>query len=80
MQTKTHIAHTSHSAHTTQQPKQQRLLPTISKPTKAAIRLIVSVAVFLAICIFGWNKLRAEFDESFNRFSACPTVDLKRMA
>lgn len=80
MHTKTLTAHTAHSAHTTQQPKPQRSLPTLSKPTKTAIRLIVAGAVFLVIGITAWNKLRAEFDESFNRFSACHTVAPERTA
>jgi len=77
MHTKTHTAQT---AQATQQQKLQQSLPTLSKHTKTAIRLIVVGAVILVVGFTGWNKLRAEFDESFNNFSALPTVALERTA
>lgn len=90
MHTKTHSAntastvHPARSAHPAQQPKQpatpQRSLPSLSRLTKTAIRLIVVSAVFLVVGIAAWNRLRAEFDESFNRFSACPTTAIERAA
>jgi len=77
MHTKTHAAQTAQAI---RQQKPQQSLPTPSKHTKTAIRLIVVGAVILVVAITGWNKLRAEFDESFNRFSACHTVALERSA
>ena len=79
-----HPVHPARSAHPTQQPKQppapHRSLPTLSRLTKTAIRLIVVGAVFVVVGIAAWNALRAEFDESFNRFSACPTTANERAA
>ena len=77
MHTKTHTAQT---AQATQQQMPQQSLPPLSKHTKTAIRLIVVGSVFLGIGFTSWNMLRAEFDESFNRFSSCQTVALERSA
>jgi len=77
MHTKTHTAQT---AQATQQQKLPQSLPTLSKHTKTAIRLIVVGAVILVVGFTGWNKLRAELDESFNNFSSCQTVALERSA
>jgi len=77
MHTKSHAART---AQATQQQKLQQSLPTLSRHTKTAIRLIVVGAVILVVGITGWNKLRAEFDESFNNFSALPTIAHERTA
>lgn len=79
-----HPVHPARIAHSTQQPKQpatpQRSLPTLSRLTKTAIRLLAIGAVFVVVGIAAWNRLRAEFDESFNRFSACPTTAIERAA
>ena len=65
---------------TAQQPEIQQSLPAQSKPTKTAIRLILSCAVLLAIGFTTWGMLRAEFDETFHMLSACHTVASDRTA
>lgn len=86
MHTKTHAVDTTVAAHCnpatndSQPSKPKRSLPTVSRRTRTTIAVIVAGAVLIAIGITGWNKLQAEFDESFNRFSACPTVALERTA
>jgi len=66
------------TAPTAQQPKHSP--SALSKPTTTALHLIVTCSVLLGLGFTGWNKLRAEFDESFNNFSALPTVALERTA
>jgi hypothetical protein len=78
MHAQTNIAQTAQSTHTTRQAKQQQSLPTPPKPIKTAIRLILAGAVFLVIGITAWNKLRAEFDETFKRFSFCHSAVSER--
>ena len=65
---------------TAQQPEIQQSLPAQSKPTKTAIRLILSCAVLLAIGFTTWGMLRAEFDETFHMLSAGHTVASDRTA
>ena len=67
-------------AQTTQQPEIQQSLPAQSKPAKAAIRLVLSCVVLLAIGVTTWTMLRAQFNESFSEFPACHTVALERVA
>jgi len=45
----------------------------VSRRTQTTIAVVVAGAVLVVIAISAWNKLQAEFDESFNRFSACPS-------
>ncbi len=86
MHTKTHAAKTTLAAHcnpatSESRPSEaKRSLPTVSRRTRTTITVVVAGAVLVAIAITAWNKLQAEFDESFNRFSACPTVALERTA
>lgn len=86
MHTKTHAVNTTLAVHgnratSDSQPSEpKRSLPTVSTRTRTTIAVVVTSAVLVAIAITGWNKLQAEFDESFNRFSACPTVTLERTA
>lgn len=83
MHTKTHAAKTTLAAHghpatNEAQPAQaKRPLPTVSRRTRTTIAVVVASAMLVAIAITAWNKLQAEFDESFNRFSACSTVALE---
>ena len=65
---------------TAQQSEIQQSLPAQSKPTKTAIRLVLSCAVLLAIGVTTWTMLRAQFSESFSEFRACHTVALERVA
>lgn len=65
---------------TAQQTDIQQALPAQSKPTKTAIRLILSCAVLLAIGFTAWTMLRAQFSESFSAFPACHTVAVERVA
>lgn len=58
----------------------KRSQPTVSRRTLTTVAVVVGAAVLVAIGISAWNKVRAEFDESFNRFSAYPTVALERTA
>ena len=44
-----------------------------SKPGKTAI-ILLSGAVFLGIGGTAWIGLRAEFEKTFHKFSACPIV------
>ena len=86
MHTKTHAVNTTLAAHgnratSDSQPSEpKRSLPTVSRGTRTTIAVVVAGAVLVAIAITAWNKLRAEFDESFNRFSACPAVAHERTA
>lgn len=86
MHTKAHAVKTTFAAHGnpatghSQPSEAKRSLPTVSRGVRIAIAVVVAGAVLLTIGITAWNKLRAEFDESFNRFSACPTVALERTA
>ena len=86
MHTKTHAVDTTVAAHCnpatndSQPSETKRSLPTVSRRTWTTIAVVVAGAVLVAITITAWNKLQAEFDESFNRFSACPTVALERTA
>ena len=79
MHTKTHAVKTTLAAHgnpatnDAQPSKAKRSLPTVSRRIRTTIAVVVAGAVLIAIGITGWNKLQAEFDESFNRFSACPS-------
>ena len=65
---------------TAQQPEIQQSLPAQSKPTKTALRLILSCTALLAIGFTTWAMLRAQFSESFSEFPACHTVALERVA
>lgn len=86
MHTKTHAvkailaAHVNPATSDARPSKAKRSLPTVSRRTRTTIAVVVAGAALVAIGITGWNKLRAEFDESFNRFSACPTVAHERAA
>jgi L-asparagine transporter-like permease len=86
MHTKTHAVKTTLAAHGTpatsdSQPSEpKRSLPTMSRRTRTTIAVVVAGAVLVVIAITAWNKLQAEFDESFNRFSACPSAALERTA
>ena len=86
MHTKTHAAKTTPAAHSTpatsdSQPSEpKRSLPTMSRRTRTTIAVVVAGAVLVVIAVTAWNKLQAEFDESFNRFSACPCAALERTA
>lgn len=86
MHTKNHAVKITHAAHGYPATNDSRLSeakrspPTVSRLTRTTIAVVVTGAVLLVIGITGWNKLRAEFDESFNRFSTCPTVVLERTA
>lgn len=77
MHTKAHAVKTTLAAHGTpptndSQPSvAKRSLPTVSSRTRTTIAVVVAGAVLVVIAITAWNKLQAEFDESFIRFSAC---------
>ena len=86
MHTKSHTVKATLTAHgipatSESRPSEaKRSPPTVPRPTWTTIAVVVAGAVLVAIAITAWNKLQAEFDESFNRFSACPTVALERTA
>ena len=86
MHTKTHAVDTTVAAHCnpatndSQPSETKRSLPTVSRRTWTTIAVVVAGAVLVAIGITAWNKLRAEFDESFNRLSSCPSAVLERTA
>lgn len=77
---KTLVAHGTPPTNDSQPSVAKRSLPTVSSRTRTTIVVVVAGAVLVAIAITAWNKLRAEFDESFNRFSACPAVAHERTA
>ena len=70
----------SPDTHTAQQPRTQQRPPAQSKPTKTALKLMLSGAVLLAIGFTTWSMLRAQFSESFSEFPACHTVAFDRVA
>ncbi len=86
MHTKTHAVNIALAAHgnratSESRPSEaKRSLPTVLRRTRTTIAVVVAGAVLIAIAISAWNKLQAEFDESFNRFSACPSAALERTA
>ena len=67
-------------AHTAHKPKSWLLLPTLSKPARTAIRLILIGAMLVAVGFAAWGKLRAEFDETFHALTVCHTVACERTA
>jgi len=44
---------------------------TLSKPSRTALRLIVTFTVLLGLGFITWGMLRAEFDETFHTFPGC---------
>lgn len=86
MHTKTHAVDTTVAAHCnpatndSQPSEPKRSLPAMSRRIRTTFAVVVAGAVLVAIAITAWNKLQAEFDESFNRFSACPSAALERTA
>ena len=86
MHTKTHavdttvVAHCNPATSDSQPSEPKRSLPKIPRRTRTTIAVVVAGALLATMGIRAWNKLRAEFDESFNRFSACPCAALERTA
>ena len=56
---------------TTQHPKPKHSLTTLSKPSRTALRLIVTFTVLLGLGFITWGMLRAEFDETFHTVPGC---------
>jgi len=46
-------------------------------PGKTAITILLFGAIFLGIGVMAWRGLRAEFQQTFREFSACPIVAME---
>ena len=49
----------------------------MATPGKTAITILLFGAIFLGIGVMAWRGLRAEFQQTFREFSACPIVAME---
>jgi len=49
----------------------------MATPGKTALRVLLFGAIFLGIGVTTWSGLRAEFQQTFRGFSACPIVAME---